>query len=228
MLFSDLQLSDFGAFLSANGAFVSNIPCGYGLGSSGTLCAAVYDAFSSVTSHDDLTLLKKQLAQLESFFHGNSSGIDPLVSYLQQPILFTNSEIRIAPPTIMDVVFDKKIFTLLDSQQPRLAHEWIALFHTKMTDSKFATPFAEKLVPAVSDAIHYLLQQSYEHFFRAVGNISQFQYEYMREWIPTTLQRQWKQGLDSGDYFIKLCGAGGGGYFLMCRIPEVSSAKIGS
>jgi mevalonate kinase len=32
--------------------------------------------------------------------------------------------------------------------------------------------------------------------------------------IPAHYEKLWKQGLDSGEYYIKLCGSGGGGFLL--------------
>jgi mevalonate kinase len=32
--------------------------------------------------------------------------------------------------------------------------------------------------------------------------------------IPAIFNRLWKKGLDSGEYYLKLCGAGGGGFIL--------------
>ena len=32
--------------------------------------------------------------------------------------------------------------------------------------------------------------------------------------IPDQFQSIWKKGIESGDYYLKLCGSGGGGYIL--------------
>ena len=32
--------------------------------------------------------------------------------------------------------------------------------------------------------------------------------------IPAQFHDLWKKGLDTGDYYLKLCGSGGGGYIL--------------
>ena len=32
--------------------------------------------------------------------------------------------------------------------------------------------------------------------------------------IPAQFHELWKQGLDTNDYYLKLCGSGGGGYIL--------------
>jgi len=40
----------------------------------------------------------------------------------------------------------------------------------------------------------------------------------MREMIPPSLHQSWKEGLEGRDYKLKLCGAGGGGFFLKYQI----------
>ena len=74
--------------------FDSSIPQGYGVGSSGALVAAIYDKYAQnkITVLENLTrekllLLKNIFSKMESFFHGKSSGLDPLNSYLSIPIL---------------------------------------------------------------------------------------------------------------------------------------------
>jgi mevalonate kinase len=32
--------------------------------------------------------------------------------------------------------------------------------------------------------------------------------------IPQQFHQLWQKGLDTGDYYLKLCGSGGGGYIL--------------
>ena len=49
----------------------SNVPSGYGLGSSGTLVAAVYDGYAK-KNNDDLLALKALFGQMENYFHGSS------------------------------------------------------------------------------------------------------------------------------------------------------------
>jgi len=79
--------------------FDSSIPQGYGVGSSGALVAAIYDkyAYDKITVLENLTrekLLKLKLvfSEMESFFHGKSSGLDPLNSYLSIPILINSKD----------------------------------------------------------------------------------------------------------------------------------------
>ena len=102
--------------------FDSSIPQGYGVGSSGALVAAIYDkyAIEKITVLENLTRekllkLKAIFGKMESFFHGKSSGLDPLNSYLSLPILI-NSKNNIESTSIPSQNLDGKgaVF-LLDS-----------------------------------------------------------------------------------------------------------------
>ena len=42
--------------------------------------------------------------------------------------------------------------------------------------------------------------------------------------IPKQFHSLWQQGIDSGDYYLKLCGSGGGGYILGFT-PDYERAK---
>ncbi|MFN5236819.1 MAG: mevalonate kinase, partial [Bacteroidota bacterium] len=84
-----LDAGRFASELELGLSLQSDIPVGYGLGSSGALCAAVYDRYCT-SKTDDLAELKLIFSGMESFFHGSSSGIDPLTSYLDKPLLIRN------------------------------------------------------------------------------------------------------------------------------------------
>src|SRR5690606_36364954 len=88
------RLDEFQADIDCGMYFDSSIPQGYGVGSSGALVASIYDKYANdkITVLDNLTRekllkLKSIFSLMESFFHGKSSGLDPLNSYLSIPIL---------------------------------------------------------------------------------------------------------------------------------------------
>ena len=81
--------------------FDSSIPQGYGVGSSGALVAALYDKYAQdkITVLENLTRekllkLKAIFSGMESFFHGKSSGLDPLNDFLNGDVksLFSNTK----------------------------------------------------------------------------------------------------------------------------------------
>jgi mevalonate kinase len=196
--------------------FDSNILRGYGAGSSGALTAAVLWAFG----YDEkmpLEDLKKLLGKMESFFHGASSGLDPLVCLVQKNILITPQKtIKTAeiPPSVLTSF-------LIDTHRPRKTEPLVQLFFEKLNTENqtknidFQLNLDNELVPNVEKALQALLQGDTLLLWQAITLISFWQFQLLRDMIPLPLQYVWQQGLTSGDLFrLKLCGAGGGGYLL--------------
>lgn len=124
--------------------FDSSIPQGYGIGSSGALVAAIYDryAMDKITVLENLTRekllqLKKIFGKMESFFHGKSSGLDPLNSYLSLPILI-NSKDNIESTSIPSQNMEGKgaVF-LLDSGMTGETAPMVQLFMENMKQEGF-------------------------------------------------------------------------------------------
>ena len=57
----------------------------------------------------------------------------------------------------------------------------------------------------------------------AFKEFSKMQFRLMLPMIPMFLRDIWNQGLTSDNYYLKLCGSGGGGYFL-CYSPHFQEA----
>lgn len=188
--------------------FDSSIPHGFGLGSSGALIAGLYHSYGlkkGVLSED-----KMALAKLEDYFHGSSSGIDPLVSLVQNPLLIHNfNDVEI----ITSPLFLKGFF-LLDTGKPRSTGPLVSIYQEKMKDPEFKRGCAEVLSREVNFAINCVLENDRKNLFHHLWLISKFQWEYFPEMIPTQMRGPWSKGLESGDYILKLCGAGGGGFVL--------------
>ncbi|MFN0013270.1 MAG: hypothetical protein ACKVU2_01865 [Saprospiraceae bacterium] len=192
--------------------FRSDIPVGYGLGSSGALCAAVYERYVAEKT-TDLTKLKFWFAQMESHFHGQSSGVDPLTSYLNRPLLIANRDevafFEAAPwPNRPPTVF------LLDSGQPRRTGPLVQWFLEKKTETAFSDGLNQSLLPA-SEALLDSWQTADEAaFWPALQRVSAFQLESMAPMVPQHLRLVWENNLRDGQIIFKICGAGGGGFVL--------------
>lgn len=195
--------------------FRSNIPIGYGLGSSGALCAALYDRFCfdkiERTDQPHFSELKQALAQIESFFHGASSGTDPLICYINQPILIqTKNSIQ-----IVDLPKEKDItFFLLDTQIPRSTEPLVQFFLQRCEASDFLTKVTDKLVWHTNAAIQSFLKGDWAVLFDNVSEISRFQIEELAQMTPENYHVIWQEGLQGNLYRLKMCGAGGGGFIL--------------
>ncbi len=190
--------------------FDSNIPQGYGVGSSGALIAAIFDVYGK--SSQKILELKETLGRMEDYFHGSSSGIDPLVSYLEKPIVIdkkNESEVE-----VLKNIPSMKGFFLVNTNRPRQAGKLIEIYREKMKDSEFKKGCMEILSRDVNFAIDCLLKNDRENLFHHLWHISKFQWDFFPEMIPTQMRGLWTRGIESGDYVLKLCGAGGGGFLL--------------
>jgi mevalonate kinase len=188
--------------------FDSTILNGFGLGSSGALIAALFETYG--LKRGTLQEDKICLARLEDYFHGSSSGIDPLVSLVQRPLLIHNFD---------DVeVLDKNIslegLFLLNTGKPRQTGPLVSIYQQKMKDPEFKRGCAEVLSREVNFAINSIVSGERSHLFHHLWLISKFQWEYFPEMIPTQMRGLWSRGLETGEYILKLCGAGGGGFIL--------------
>ncbi len=194
--------------------FKSNIPTGYGLGSSGALCAGLYAMYGTASNDKDLLTIKKELAQIESFFHGSSSGIDPLVSYLQQGVwIKSSSDIQLVN-TSFSAFQNDYVFFLVDTHITRKTAPLVQVFHETCQTNPFNEVVKTQLVPSTNQAITAFLEAKPTTLFHYIHEISTIQYKYLRPLIPNLYQHIWQQGIESNYYKLKLCGAGGGGFIL--------------
>ena len=144
--------------------FDSSIPQGYGVGSSGALVAAIYDKYAQnkITVLENLTrekllTLKSIFSQMESFFHGKSSGLDPLNSYLSIPILI-NSKDNIEATGIPTQSLDGKgaVF-LLDSGIVGETAPMVNIFMENLKDKGFRTMLKSQFIKHTDVCVYNFL-----------------------------------------------------------------------
>ncbi|WP_297985200.1 mevalonate kinase [uncultured Chryseobacterium sp.] len=199
--------------------FDSNIPQGYGVGSSGALVAAIFERYSVVKrspdniSKDELKDLKKVFGLLESYFHGKSSGIDPLICYMNLPILIENKE-NVDKVAIPKEEQGKGAIFLIDSGIVGETGPMVQIFFEKMKTEGFRKTLKEEFIRYNNACIDAFLKKDMNPFFRNLKKLSVWAYEHFRPMIPESIYNAWKNGIDSNAYYLKLCGSGGGGYIL--------------
>ena len=207
-----LDIQRFQADINRGLYFQSTIPQGYGLGSSGALCAAVYDRYARRKTKD-LSDLKVIFSAMESFFHGKSSGIDPLTSYLNQPLWIDRiTEVRIFEATAWGA--EEPLVFLLDTKMPRQTGPLVEWFLAEQKKRPFAQKLETMLLPAHQAMLEAWEFRKASDFWEAVQLVSAFQLEYFPPMIPENLKPIWKNCLAGTDITLKICGAGGGGFML--------------
>ncbi|QOD60525.1 mevalonate kinase [Polaribacter haliotis] len=200
--------------------FDSSIPQGYGVGSSGALVASIYDKYAAdkITvlenlTRDKLLKLKQIFSLMESFFHGKSSGLDPLNSYLSLPILI-NSKENIEPAGIPSQKEGKGAVFLLDSEQIGETEPMVNIFMNKMKNEGFRKMISEDFATTTDACIEDFLQGNVKSLFGNVKSLSKLVLKNFKPMIPTAFHKVWENGIATNDYYLKLCGSGGGGYIL--------------
>jgi mevalonate kinase len=206
----------------ANGMyFDSSIPQGYGIGSSGALVAAIYDKYAKdkITvlenlTRDKLLRLKDIFGKMESFFHGKSSGLDPLNSYLSLPILI-NSKDNIESTSIPSQNTNGKgaVF-LLDSGITGETAPMVQIFMEKMKQEGFRNMVKNQFVKHTDACVEDFLNGNIKSLFGNLKQLSHVVFDHFKPMIPSKFHQLWKQGIETNDYYLKLCGSGGGGYIL--------------
>jgi mevalonate kinase len=201
--------------------FDSSIPQGYGVGSSGALVAAIYDKYAQhkITVLENLTrekLLKLKIVfgQMESFFHGKSSGLDPLNSYLSIPILINSKDNIEATGIPTQSLEGNSAVFLLDSGIVGETAPMVTIFMEKLKDQGFRKMLKSEFIKHTDACVENFLGGDIKSLFANTKKLSKVVLNNFKPMIPEQFHTIWQKGIDSNDYYLKLCGSGGGGYIL--------------
>jgi len=201
--------------------FDSSIPQGYGVGSSGALVAAIYDKYAQdkITVLENLTRekllkLKNIFSEMESFFHGKSSGLDPLNSYLSIPILINSKDNIEATGIPSQQSTGKGAVFLLDSGIIGETAPMVGIFMENMKQEGFRKMLKNQFIKHTDACVDDFLKGDIKSLFGNTKKLSKVVLNHFKPMIPQHFHELWKKGLETNDYYLKLCGSGGGGYVL--------------
>ena len=201
--------------------FDSSIPQGYGVGSSGALVAAIYDKYAQdkITVLENLTRekliqLKNIFAEMESFFHGKSSGLDPLNSYLSIPILINSKDNIEATGIPSQSTEGKGAVFLIDSGIVGETAPMVNIFMENLKDQGFRTMLKNQFVKYTDLCVENFLGGDKKSLFSNTKKLSTVVLNNFKPMIPEEFHGVWQRGIETNDYYLKLCGSGGGGYIL--------------
>lgn len=200
--------------------FDSTIPQGYGVGSSGALVAAIYEryALNKIEIEQDISKeiiseLKEVFSKMESFFHGTSSGIDPLICYLNLPLLI-NSKTDISTIGIPEQKEGKGAVFLVNSGSPGETAPMVQIFFEKLKQEGFRKTLKEEFVNYNNACIDAFVKGDVNPLFTNLKKLSTWAFLHFKPMIPQRLLDVWQYGIQTNSYYLKLCGSGGGGYIL--------------
>jgi len=201
--------------------FDSSIPQGYGVGSSGALVAAIYDKYAQdkITVLENLTRekllkLKAIFGEMESFFHGKSSGLDPLNSYLSLPILINSQDNIEATGIPTQSENGKGAVFLIDSGMIGETAPMVSIFMENMKQQGFRKMLKDQFIKHTDACVEDFLKGDIKSLFKNTKQLSQVALSHFKPMIPAQFHELWQKGVETNDYYLKLCGSGGGGYIL--------------
>ena len=201
--------------------FDSSIPQGYGVGSSGALVAAIYDKYAQnkITVLENLTRekllqLKTIFGQMESFFHGKSSGLDPLNSYLSIPILINSKDNIEATGIPTQSLEGNGAVFLIDSGIVGETAPMVNIFMENLKDQGFRKMLKDQFIKHTDACVENFLGGDMKSLFANTKKLSKVVLNNFKPMIPEQFHGIWQKGIDTNDYYLKLCGSGGGGYIL--------------
>ena len=201
--------------------FDSSIPQGYGVGSSGALVAAIYDKYAQdkITVLENLTRekllkLKTIFSEMESFFHGKSSGLDPLNSYLSIPILINSKDNIEATGIPAQQKKGKGAVFLIDSGIVGETAPMVSIFMENMKQEGFRNMLKTQFIKHTDACVDDFLTGNIKSLFKNTKQLSKIVLSHFKPMIPKQFHELWEKGIATNEYYLKLCGSGGGGYIL--------------
>lgn len=226
--FSRHELTSFCEFLRIDGRFsrdidigamekdlrdgwwlASDVPVGYGLGSSGTVVAAVYDRYALNRIRDAIRL-KELFSQMESYFHGSSSGIDPLQCYLGRPFRITAEGIDLLDEEVLNNGID---ICLIDTKLKSSTKPLVEYFKRQRENESYLEDLHRCYLPNVGACIDAMIQGDLETFFMSLKSLTIAQSRLFGPMIPPHTSALFENTYDFR-FGVKINGAGGGGYML--------------
>ncbi len=221
---SDMVVFDLAVLqkdVNAGMYFDSSIPQGYGVGSSGALVAAIYDKYAQnkITVLENLTRekllkLKSIFSGMEAFFHGKSSGLDPLNSYLSIPILINSKDNIEATGIPSQKSEGKGAVFLLDSGIIGETAPMVGIFMENMKQEGFRKMLKDQFIKHTDACVDDFLNGDIKSLFSNTKQLSKVVLNHFKPMIPKQFHELWKKGIETNEYYLKLCGSGGGGYIL--------------
>lgn len=220
--FGFIRLDQFQEEVTHGLYFDSSIPSGSGLGSSGALTAALYNRYAIDTSLNDYRKIQSYLAEIESCFHGISSGIDPLTSLLKRTLLIENKGLSIAMPDL-STFFNTYTLFLINAHSVGNTSDLVTQFKKNYHQPEFREKIDKEYIPIINQTIGSLIANDFGSFASQLARYSQFQLSLFESMIPDTMRKYFSYGIETGNFYLKLCGSGGGGYLLAISADRIKA-----
>ncbi len=199
--------------------FDSNIPIGHGIGSSGALCASIYSKYAKnfvrkkQYNVEELKYLKDVMALMESYYHGSSSGIDCLISLIDKPLQLNgrNDFQLFSSENSQKLGYFYIYNTGVSRKTSPLVHQFLSDYENNL---EYRNMFLE--YKKLSDEVIELFVLGEKEIFKnQMEKLSKLQFMAFKKMICPRIEEVWIEGIEKKELSVKLCGAGGGGFYLI-------------
>ena len=113
---------------------------------------------------------------------------------------------------------------LIDSGKTGSTAPMVSIFMEKMKSEGFRKMISTQFIKHTNLCVDSFLNGDVKNLFDNTKKLSKIVLDNFKPMIPNEFHDLWKKGIDSGSYFLKLCGSGGGGYILGFA-PNIEQAK---
>jgi mevalonate kinase len=158
------------------------------------------------------------MALMESYYHGSSSGIDCLISLIDRPLIIKGrNEIE-----LIDLKGIKSLghFYLYESNQRRKTSPFVHSFLEDYDTDEQCKIDVHNYMELSDLLIKDFINLDKESFKQRMESLTKLQYLTFKKMIPRHVEKIWIDSIESKKYSVKLCGAGGGGFFLIYSPDE--------
>jgi len=90
----------------------------------------------------------------------------------------------------------------------------IQIFMEQMKQEGFRNMIKDKFIKHTDACVDHFLKGDVKGLFGHVKQLSHVVLDHFKPMIPRQFHELWKHGIETNDYYLKLCGSGGGGYIL--------------
>jgi mevalonate kinase len=90
----------------------------------------------------------------------------------------------------------------------------VTIFMENLKDQGFRRMLKNQFVKHTDACVENFLQGDMISLFANTKKLSKVVLNNFKPMIPEQFHTIWQKGIDTNDYYLKLCGSGGGGYIL--------------
>ena len=90
----------------------------------------------------------------------------------------------------------------------------VNIFMENLKDKGFRNMLKSQFIKYTDKCVENFLHGDMKNLFQNTKELSKVVLNNFKPMIPEQFHKVWQHGIDTNDYYLKLCGSGGGGYIL--------------